>query len=255
MLFNWACRRGHVAPMFWQVRELTFPKSPPQPKFQTWKQIEARIARGGLSHAETSSLWECLLLDTKQILECLAWVRDHASHPFIPPMIALAAYTGASRGEILRSQRDDFDFEARTVLPRQKKSDKSRTYTTQLVPLHSDLNAVMTAWFHEAPSSSWTICTSDGRQIGERMATKYFRCAVDGSKWKVLHGFHIFRHSLASILASKGKDQREIDVILGHSTEEMVRRYRHLFSERQKDAFNSGSSGGSVLAHRLSKFL
>ncbi len=75
MLFNWASRRRHIAPMLWQVKELTFPKSPPQSKFQTWKQIEAKIARGELSPEEIKSLWECLFLDSKQILECLTWVR------------------------------------------------------------------------------------------------------------------------------------------------------------------------------------
>ena len=239
MLFNWASRRGHMIPMTWQVKELTFPKTPPASSFQTWKQIEAKIAKGGLSPDEKDLLWESLFLDAQQILACLAWVRDHAGHSFIHPMFAFAAYTGARRGEILRSQRDDFDFTAKTVSIRQKKSDRSRTYTTRLVPLHSDLNTVMTAWFQKAPASPWTICTSDGSPIGERMATKYFRGAVKGSKWDVLHGFHVFRHSIASIMACKGKDQREIDGILGHSTDEMVRRYRHLFPERQEAAFNA----------------
>ncbi len=71
------------------------------------------------------------------------------------------------------------------------------------------------------------------------MATKYFRGAVKGSKWEVLHGFHTFRHSLASVMASRGVDQRLIDDLLGHSTEEMTRRYRHLFPKSKEVAVHS----------------
>jgi integrase len=36
-------------------------------------------------------------------------------------------------------------------------------------------------------------------------------------------------------MASRGIDQRVIDEILGHSTEEMARRYRHLFPKRREE--------------------
>lgn len=65
------------------------------------------------------------------------------------------------------------------------------------------------------------------------MASKYFRQALGGGRWSVLRGFHVFRHSLASIMASKGIDQRIINDILGHSTEEMELRYRHLFPKNR----------------------
>jgi integrase len=41
-------------------------------------------------------------------------------------------------------------------------------------------------------------------------------------------GFHTFRHSFASNLAGAGVDQRIIDERMGHITEEMLRRCRHL---------------------------
>jgi hypothetical protein len=49
------------------------------------------------------------------------------------------------------------------------------------------------------------------------------------SKWTVLNGWHVFRHPFISALASKGVDQRIIDDVIGYSTEEQRRRYRHLF--------------------------
>jgi integrase len=70
------------------------------------------------------------------------------------------------------------------------------------------------------------------------MATKYFRAALRGGKWAVLHGRHTFRHSLASNMASSDVDQPIINEILGHHTEEMERRYRHLLPRKQAHAPN-----------------
>ena len=68
------------------------------------------------------------------------------------------------------------------------------------------------------------------------MSAKYFREAVADSPWDVLSGYHVFRHSLASILASRGVDGRIIRDILGHGTDAMENRYRHLFPHVQQNA-------------------
>jgi integrase len=39
-------------------------------------------------------------------------------------MFAFAAFTGARRGEIIRSEKDDWDFEAGIVALRQKKASE-----------------------------------------------------------------------------------------------------------------------------------
>ncbi len=97
----------------------------------------------------------------------------------------------------------------------------------------------MRKWFDEHPGGPWTIATEDGSPIGPVAASKYFRRTVDGGKWFVLRGWHIFRHSLASNLASAGVDQRIINEILGHHTDEMERRYRHLLPRKQAHALHS----------------
>jgi integrase len=52
----------------------------------------------------------------------------------------------------------------------------------------------------------------------------------------VVRGFHVFRHSFASNLAAAGARQEVIDEMMGHQTEEMRRRYRHLFPQEKVDA-------------------
>lgn len=61
----------------------------------------------------------------------------------------------------------------------------------------------------------------------------------------------MFRHSFISALASRGVDQRVIDDMVGHSTDEQRRRYRHLYPDVTQQAVLSvfaqpaASEGGS----------
>jgi integrase len=237
IVWSWALKRRHITrPLTWKMADLTLPKADEKPPFQTWDQITRRIERGDLSDEEQAALWGCLWLDQEQTRDCLAWVKEQDHYPFIYPMFAFAAFTGARRSEMLCSERDDWDFMTGIVSIRQKKADKSKTFTRRHVPIHPSLAEVMQTWFGHHPGGPWTIATDDGSQIGPRMATKYFRRTVKGGKWEVLRGWHVFRHSLGSNMASEGVDQRVINEILGHHTEEMERRYRHLLPQNKAQA-------------------
>ena len=127
--------------------------------FRPGTRSPGRIERDDLTEEEQAELWECLWLDQEQTVECLTWVKEQRRYPFIYPMFAFAAYTGARRSEMLRSEREDWDFEAGFVSIRQKKADKSKTFTRRNVPIHPALADVMTAWFDEHPGGPWTIAT------------------------------------------------------------------------------------------------
>jgi integrase len=225
------------------MKRLTFPKGSSREPFQTWEQIERKVealrrARK-LTPEKEGRLWECLYLDEGQVKACLEHVREVALYPFIHPMFAFAAYTGARRSEMLRSEREDWDLAAGTVAIRQKKADTSRAFTLRHVPIRPELAAIMRACFDRRPGGPYTICTDNRKSIGPRMATKYFTAALAGSKWAVVPGFHCWRHSLCSNMASRGIDQRIIDAIMGHSTEEMRRRYRHLLPQKKEETIQS----------------
>src|SRR5262249_42267683 len=70
-------------------------------------------------------------------------------------------------------------------------------------------------------------------------ANDHFRRTLAGSKWEALRGWHVLRHSFISLCASKGTDQRLIDEWVGHTTEDMRKRYRHLFPSTQRKAMRS----------------
>jgi integrase len=52
-------------------------------------------------------------------------------------------------------------------------------------------------------------------------------------------GFHTYRHSFASNLAAQGVDQRIIDEFMGHQTEAMRKRYRHLYPSNRRAAIET----------------
>ena len=82
-----------------------------KPPFMTWEEIETIIKRGGLTEEQQKTYWDCLFLDEKQVLEFLGYVHEKAGQPFIHAAVAFAAFTGARRSEIVRSQIEDGDFE------------------------------------------------------------------------------------------------------------------------------------------------
>jgi integrase len=153
-------------------------------------------------------------------------------------MFVLAAHTGARRSEIVRALPSDVDLENAVVTIREKKRDKKRL-TTRRVPLTPFLTEVLTDWMKVRVSGGTLFCKGDGKAIMAREAHNYFQRALRVSKWSVLKGWHVFRHSFISALASKGVDQRLIDDMVGHQTEEQRRRYRHLYPDVKQDAIRS----------------
>ena len=67
----------------------------------------------------------------------------------------------------------------------------------------------------------------------------HFQRPLKGSKWEVLHGWHALRHSFCSNCAAAGVEQRLINDWVGHQTAAMVRLYRHLFPNKQRQAIQN----------------
>lgn len=233
-IWNWAAERGHLsAPA--PVKGVRLAKPDEKPPFMTWAEIEAAIVRG----SKPEELWPCLFLDVAQVEGLLGHVRDAARWPFIYPMFAFAAYTGARRSEILRSKIDDFDFRNGVVHVREKKRSRSKAVTYRLVDLTPAFEAIMGDWFARHPGGAYAICDAAGNALSVDEAVHHFRLTLDGSVWASVRGFHVFRHSFASNCAAAGVDQRVIDAFLGHQTEEMRRRYRHMFPGQRRKALQA----------------
>jgi len=219
--------------------EIRLPKSSEKPPFQTWKEIETTIERGGLTERQVEALWDCLFLDEKEVLELLGHVKKKAAYPFIYPMFALAAFTGARRSEIVRSEVSDFNFDRKFVLIREKKRKRKVETSFRQVQLSSRLEKIMQKWFAEHPGGRLTICSAANHPLTRDAAHHHFSKTLAKSKWSVVRGFHVLRHSFASICAMRGVAEGIIDSWLGHQTEEMRARYRHLYPEQTQAAMSN----------------
>jgi len=240
-IWDWAFRVKLIAaPCPWQLRELQIGKSRGREPFRTFEEIEARLARGKLSPEEESRLWECLYLTGPQVEELVEVVKASASSPWIHPMVAMCAMTAARRSELCRSQVQDIDFENGAVHIREKKRDRSVSETQRRVDLHPKLKGILEAWLAAHPGGIQTFANADGSAVSKDQATWHLnRSLASHPRYSKVPGFHTLRHSFASILASKGVDQRVIDSFMGHQTEAMRSRYRHLFPRTRKSAIES----------------
>lgn len=270
-MWNWATHAGLVRGHF-PSRGLVYPKYDEKPPFQTRAEIERKIA--GLTADEQAELWNALFLTMPEIDELLQYVRQAAAHGWIYPMIAFAAHTGARRSEILRVRVHDVDLAGDAVLIREKKRAKGRR-TIRRVPLSPQLKLILQEWLGRHPGGQFLFChegevfrskkrsKTTGHQwkgrsksLKGRMATvksrerppqsaltrdeahDHFQRTLAGSKWEVLRGWHVLRHSFVSNAAAAGIDQRLIDAWVGHQTDEMRRRYRHLIPGVEQEAIS-----------------
>jgi integrase len=239
-IWTWGQALGHVpSGCPWQLKDLHLGKDHGREPFRTREEIERRIARGGMSPAEIERLWECLYLTGADVKGCLNYVKKHASAPFVYPMFVFVALTGARRSELCRSRIDDFDFASRSVSLRERKRDQSKAETIRTVDMHDLLADAMRDWIGRHPGGQFTLCQEEGSPVSIHLASAHFNRTLVGSEtWSTIPGFHTFRHSFASILATRGVDQRVIDAYMGHQTAEMRARYQHLFPASRRRAID-----------------
>ena len=249
LFFDWVAERQDSCLRSSPATKLcSFQEDKEKPRFRTLEEIEQILARDGLSHGEVEGYWACLFLDLPQIGELLELFRERARHDFIYPMVSLAAYTGMRRGEILRLRWADVNFAAGLITARSKKQSRQTVETSRDIPVHADLQAILTKYQQQRPQGQYVICQRDSlNPLTKDMAHDHFQRTLSNTCWerempggkkKIIIGFHTLRHSLASNLAVQGVDQRLIDSIMGHMTEEMRRRYQHLHPKSRQAAID-----------------
>jgi integrase len=235
--WNWAVRVGELAGTY-PGRSLTYPKFDEKPGFQTWEEIERKIARGGLSKGEVGDLWECLFLTKTELDEFLAFAKAMAGRSHLYPMLVTAAHTGARRSELIRMRIDDLDFAAGMAVIREKKKARGRR-TTRRVPISGFLRNVLGDWMQIHPGGPMMFAwVKDVEQepsaIHPMMAYEQFRRLVKDTKWDVLRGWHVLRHSFISVCAGEGVDQRVLQGWVGHLSSATHRRYTHLIPSKEQ---------------------
>ncbi len=265
--WNWGGPMGLTQGAF-PSRGLRYPKTDEKPPFMTLAEVGRRVAAG----ADGKAVWECLYLTADEVAELLAHVRGRAAHPWLYPLFAFAAHTGARRSEIMRATADDVDLDAGVVTVREKKRSRGQR-TTRRVPLTPFLKGILTDWLRGHPGGplfghAGAVARSKKRSpttghLGEKTRAgtlkgragavtareqparapltrteihDHFRRVLKNTKWENVRGLHTLRHSFVSACATRGIDQRLVMEWAGHMDEETSRRYRHLYPSAQSDA-------------------
>ena len=116
--------------------------------------------------------------------------------------------------------------------------------TKRQIDLHPELKSLLADWKRQRPRGQLVLAAKRGSlPLPRDQANRLFWQPLRKTKWTLSGrrkwfklGFHTYRHSFASNLAAAGIDQRIIDEFMGHQTDEMRRRYRHLFPAAKRSA-------------------
>lgn len=218
--------------IFYDVVEQSQPLEAARDALQKAKGSDKAIAH--LGH-EIAQIWESVYLDKDAVLDLLDYVAVTAIEPEAYPAICMVALTGCRRSEMMRSEKADWNFQLGCVAIREtKRKKRHKAGSFRSVDIHPRLAQVMRDWFADHPGGKFAIAKAGGKNLTCKEAVGIWNRTLRGSKWARLSGYHVLRHSFVSILAAAGKEQAVIDAFVGHQTDEMRQRYRHLFPAQRE---------------------
>ena len=184
------------------------------------KGIEFRIIMPKVNNVKTEFLTESQL---KKLLE----VIQANTNPYAGPIMLIALYTGMRKGEILKLEWRDIDFERGFIHIRDPKGGASQT-----IPLNDSARAV----FEKLTRTHELVFPGmHGQRTGLYHAINEIkRKAMLPEDFRPLHGL---RHHYASMLASSGRvDMYVLQKLMTHKSPVMTQRYAHLRDESLRRA-------------------
>ena len=143
-------------------------------------------------------------------------------HPHVSRAFRLAALTGLARGDLVGLRWDEV---GRDCIERRR----NKTKVSQIVPIFDETRAILS----ECPKTAVTVITN---QWGKPFTARGFSMAVERARDKagVAEGkrLHDLRGTFATLLMSRGFEDREIDEIMGWQTGKSSRIRRSYISRR-----------------------
>lgn len=229
-LWRW-CLAEKIVTREYPGRGLKLPKDCELPPFQTIAEIERQLP--GTPEAGHADLWASVYLTKPEIEKLVSDIREARGTCCALAMVATAAHTGMRRAELIRASL--LDIKDGTILVQERKRKRGRR-TTRRVPLSGMLSGVLNDWMKVHPGGSVLFARQANVSLTRDAAHHQWKYAISKTRWPNLPGFHCLRHSFISNLASDGVDQRLIDGYVGHTSDEMRRRYRHLLPDVSRQA-------------------
>ncbi|HME04853.1 MAG TPA: tyrosine-type recombinase/integrase [Solirubrobacteraceae bacterium] len=183
------------------------------------------------------------VLDRKELSRLLSvparegvWTRLHAGKLERDRLLlALFAYCGLRRSELLGLDWDDVDLERRLIRVRNAKGGRQR-----VVPIHPGLVPLFLAYLStRRPGDDPALFLGVlGRRLSPTILAAAFRRYAEAagvSKRKRVTP-HTLRHVFASELLSAGANLRQIQELLGHKHLDSTQRYTHVTAHQLRGA-------------------
>lgn len=149
-------------------------------------------------------------------------------------LLKLALGTGMRRGELLKLQWEDVDFENGFIHIRQPKGGKD-----QIIPLNQIARELLELHPH---TSLYVFPGPDGGQCKSNFRRSINRIKAAAGLPEDFRPCHGLRHHFASMLASSGQvDLYTLQRLLTHTTPDMTQRYAHLRDKALQAAANVAS--------------
>lgn len=159
-----------------------------------------------------------------EIDRIIAWLAENKG-PGWDELIRFTIATAMRRGEVVRLQWGDIDWEKKLVMVRDRKDPRKKQGNHQWVPLLADAWAVVQALELVRDADEPRIFPWD-----EQTVSKYFREACVALGIPDLH-FHDLRHEGTSRLFEEGFEIPQVALVTGHKDWRHLRRYTNLKPE------------------------
>jgi site-specific recombinase XerD len=183
------------------------------------------------------------VLDRRELARLLAateqsgvWERRHpGKRERDRLLLALFAYAGLRRSELLGLDRDDVDLERRLLRVRRAKGGRQR-----VVPIHPALVPLLANYLalRGADSEPALFVGVQGRRLSQTIMTqtflRYARAANVSERKRVTP--HTLRHVFASELLRAGANLRQIQELLGHKHLDSTQRYTRVTAHELRGA-------------------
>jgi integrase len=201
----------------WAIREGLAPHNP-------CKGVDKPAVAHSLDFLERS--------EVQRLLEASS--TDHRLHA----AIALAAYVGLRKGELLGLRWQDLDLETRRLTVARSYTTSPKSGKARHLRLPAALIPILRAWRGHCPQSPHGVVLPIRGTTGEKAMLGLPKLMAALGMRKVLHPWHLLRHTFASHFVMNGGNILALQKILGHSDLKMTMIYAHLapdYLEREMD--------------------
>jgi integrase len=168
-----------------------------------------------------------------------------AHSPGMHAAVVVSLATGLRRGELLRLEWKDIDFERKTVTVQLGKNTTGGAPKRRIVHLNEPaITAIKKLRRDGVIGHKAVFLNSDGEPADKNYLVTHWRTVRTAAKL-VDFRWHDLRHSCASFLAQNGASLVEIGSVLGHSSPSITAKYAHLVA-------GMAVTGSAALAAKLS---